>query len=208
MREKKSKVIWNERIPNWCFSLVFALSFSTFACAQNEVPVTSVSALTKDQFSIRVFLTKPFIQRGDDIILNYVVRNNSSKEILFLDSTESVEARVVDIGEIKVFSAFEWPDAHFRVTYKFRKLRPGQSLPIKVKVPASVYLDDKEYSFEDATIRIEVAYIVSNKPPDECEDTRYSLPCQTAVEKLVQRLQLGALHLDIFETKSNKLFPK
>ncbi len=164
---------------------------------QTSVPVTYVSAATKDSVRFAASIPRPSIKRGQDIVLSYSIQNRGEKSIIFLGSKSEPEARVVDLGLIRIFSSFQHVDDHFPVTYRFVTVPPGKAIRGTIRVPAKTYLEDKKYSFENATVQVEFAYMVAKSPPEECKETHFPTPCLFAVSEKAKEILLGNLQIDI-----------
>jgi hypothetical protein len=164
---------------------------------QIDVPVVKIELKTADGVSITTSLTSKEIIRGNDIVVHYVVLNNSSKTVQFVKQTKPLNIGVFDLWRINVQSPFIYADAHRSVDYEFIKLQPGRAYKSTLVIPATIYLNDKNYAFENAAIQTNFLYLLGNSPPFECHDIEYSLPCLSAVSKVGKEVTVGMLVLNI-----------
>lgn len=187
---------------SWKFAVIALLIlFVPFVKGQYPPAVQYVSLVTEHGLKFEVSLPKSKIRRGSDIELDFKISNQSRKSVIFLDSLDPVKMQIVDLGEIRIFSAFQYVDDHYPVRYKFQSVKPGRNFRGKIIVPAKLYLEDKKYSYEDAAFYVDFAYIIAKKPPIECEQIEWPRPCLYEVAKLKHEISVGELRVLIEETE-------
>ena len=178
-------------------ALTFLLAFAVSVSAQDDVKVSKISGETINSILFEISVSKTKIKRGEDIIVNYVVKNQSKKTIYFVTNPSSPTVRSHNIGVLKIYSQVIYPDAHYEYNYDLIKISPNNTYKNKLIIKAETYLTDKKYSFEDAAIQADFSYLFDISKLDGCKEADYSLPCLNEVHKSSKTLTLGNTVVDI-----------
>ena len=177
--------------------LTFLLAFVVSVSAQDDVKVSKIRGETEDSIVFEIFVSKTKIKRGEDITVNYLVKNQSKKTIYFVTNPSSPTVRSHDIGVLKIYSQVIYPDAHFEYNYDLIKISPNKTYKNKLIIKAETYLSDKKYGFEDAAIQADFSYLFDISKLDGCKEADYSLPCLNEVYQNSKTLTLGNIVVDI-----------
>ena len=136
------------------FILIFSL------CVEGQIKnavVSSVELTTKDKISIKISMPKTIFKLGDEIIVDYQVRN-SGKVPVYLLTDSNVELWSNE-HTLWVKPPIKYPDEFKAYNYEFTEIRPGKTLFGKSKFSSLKITVDKDYAEEIWKLQLGFAYL-------------------------------------------------
>ena len=170
--------------------------WTTYAQTHPDAKVPRVRAETEDSLTFEISVAKTTFAHGENIYVNYVVKNRGGKSAYLVVETSPKllfrETWILELAEPVVL-----PDDHDPYDYDLIKILPGETFSGKLPIKAEQILANGKYNFEVAGIRAGFSYLFDISNLKGCKEAEYRLPCLKELYDKSKSLTIGTLVIDI-----------
>lgn len=196
--------VGSERSPKLILLLVITLvcGNSSFLRADDKVRLLSVSSQTADFVVFQISSRQHSYALGEDLVINYTVRNNSGKPIYLVSEPKPRLSVDQERYFLRVESPVKYQDEFTQYDNDLIKILPRRTFSGKLVIKANEVPRDKESESEDWDLQVGFSYVFDPSKPDisellGCKNTKYSFPCLGKLLMLSRRLTVGNLVIEV-----------
>lgn len=175
---------------------VVFLGMTGISSAQ-DAKVVKISSTTDDGIEFQVSVKKSDITHGEDLRINYAVKNNNKKSVYLIIETLPI-VRINSSGNLEIFEPVRMPDDHDPYNYEFVKIAPTKTHKGNFLVKSEIYVTNKKFAF-DVNIEIQVgfSYLFDISSQKGCKEKDYQYHCLYDLYNESKSLKMGNLVIDI-----------
>lgn len=191
-----------KRLPRLLFFSALLVLCHSSSRAQDKVRILSVSSQTADLVTFQISVPKGGYALSQDIVVNYIVKNNSTKVVYLVLEPKPRIATDADKHILTIESPVKYQNEYTQYDNDLIKIPPRRSFSGKLIINGAEVPRDKDSESEDWDFQVVFGYVLDPAPPDiselqACKDTKYSFSCLGKLREMTRQLAVGSLMVEV-----------
>lgn len=172
-------------------AILLTLGIFVEAKGQGEAGITYIQSLTDDKILFQVSSQKPSYGIGENIIVNYVIRNKGDRPVYIIVESKVYLPKIFTRWTLETRPPASGHPNEF-IDYRLIKISAGKALKGTLTVTNDQIPNDLEYNDEVWDVRVGFSYVFDAMALTNCSDA-YKLPCLSDIFRKSRNLSIGNL---------------